>query len=208
MKSSREILEDYVCNKTNNSLVCKAFRKVDRKLFVPKSFGDYAYLDESVRLDGNSSISQPSLVAQMIDLLDLTGKERVLEIGTGSGYSAAILSLCCRQVYSIEINPKLAKTAEKRLKKLDFNNIIVHAGDGSRGLPNKAPFDAIIVTAAVREIPKALADQLKEKGKMVIPIQIKESDMQELFVCLKLNNKLIKKSITPVRFVSLVRSGK
>lgn len=204
MKSSREILEDYVCNKINNDLACEAFKKVDRKLFVPSKYADYAYLDEAIRLDGDSSISQPSLVAQMIDLLDLTGKEHVLEIGTASGYSAAILSLCSSSVDTIEINPKLAITAKKRLKSLGFNNITVHTGDGSFGLASKAPFDGIIVTAAAKEIPKALIDQLKEGGRMAVPLQIDESDMQELFVCLKLNNRLIKKPVIPVRFVPLV----
>lgn len=202
--SSRKHLDNYVCSQIKNDLVCKAFKKVDRKLFIPLGFENFAYSDSAIPLNSDSSISQPSLVAQMIDLLDLMGKEHVLEIGTASGYSAAILSLCCKEVDTIEINSKLAKSAQKRLKDLVFNNITVHTGDGSLGLASKAPFDEIIVTAAVREIPKALIGQLRDGGKLVIPIQMEESDMQELFVCLKLNNRLIKKPITPVRFVPLV----
>lgn len=169
---------------------------------------NYSYSDNAIPLDGGSSISQPSLVAQMIDLLDLTGDEHVLEIGTASGYSAAILSLCCKNVDTIEIDPELGKNAKERLKHLGFKNVSVHIGDGSLGIPSKAPFDAIIVTAAARKIPKALIDQLKAGGRMIIPIQVEESDVQELFVCLKLNDRLIKKPITPVRFVPLVRGEK
>lgn len=203
MDPQRLFLEENVCQEVREN-VCAAFKKVDRKLFVPRRFSAFAYRDEAIPLDGESSISQPSLVAQMIDLLDLMGKEHVLEIGTASGYSAAILSLCCKEVDTIEINSKLAKSAQKRLNFLGFNNITVHTGDGSLGLASKAPFDEIIVTAAVREIPKALIGQLRDGGKLVIPIQMEESDMQELFVCQKLNNRLIKKPVTPVRFVPLV----
>lgn len=202
--SSRKQLEDFVCLQIENNLVCHAFKKVDRKLFVPSRRINYAYSDSAIPLDGDSSISQPSLVAQMIDLLDLTGKERVLEIGTASGYSSAILSLCCKKVDTIEIDPSLAEYAKKRLRSLGFKNIAVHTGDGSLGLQNKTPFDAIVVTAAAQEIPQALIDQLKEGGRMVIPIQMEEPDMQELFVCLKLNDRLIKKPVIPVRFVPLV----
>ena len=204
MKSSREILEDYVCNKINNSLVCKAFGKVDRKLFVPSAFADYAYSDSAIPLNNDSSISQPSLVAQMIDLLQLTGREHVLEIGTASGYSAAILSLCCRQVHTIEINSKLAKSAQKRLKDLGFNNITVHTGDGSLGLASKAPFDGIIVTAAVREIPKALIVQLKNGGKIVIPVETNNPQSQDLVLGLKNKDRLVTKAVTIVKFVPLV----
>lgn len=194
-----------MCPQIKNKLVCEAFKKVDRKLFVPEKWANYAYLDSAIPLNMNSSMSQPTLVAQMIDLLDLTGEEHVLEIGTASGYSAAILSLCCKKVDTIEIDSKLAKTAIKRLE--SFDNISVHIGDGSLGLSQEAPFDAILVTAAAKEVPQALIDHLKEGGKIVIPIQMKEPDMQELFICLKLNNKLIKKPIIPVRFVPLAGGG-
>lgn len=202
MNFQRKLLGEKIRLEIGSGKVLNAFKKVDRKLFVPKEWVDQAYSDSAIPLDGNSSISQPTLVAQMIDLLDLTGEEHVLEIGTASGYSAAILSLCCKKVDTIEIDSKLAKTAIKRLE--SFGNISVHIGDGSLGLPQEAPFDAILVTAAAKEVPQALIDQLKEGGRIVIPIQMEEPDMQELFICLKLNNKLIKKPIIPVRFVPLV----
>jgi len=201
--SSRELLDKLVCQRAG-SLVCKAFKKVDRKLFAPEKWSEHAYSDNAIPLDNHSSISQPSLVAQMIDLLELTGGEHVLEIGTASGYSAAILSFCCKEVDTIEIDSELASSAKKRLMSLGFDNVKVHIGDGSLGIPSKAPFDAIVVTAAAQEFPKVLIDQLKEGGRMVIPIQMEESDMQELFVCLKVNNRLIKKPITAVKFVPLI----
>ena len=137
-----------------NNPVFKAFKKVDRKLFVPKRWEIYAYSDSAIPLNGESSISQPTLVAEMIDLLDLKGEERVLEIGTASGYSAAILSYCCKEVDTVEIDSSLASSVKERLMRLGFDNITVHLGDGSECLSSKAPFDAIIVTAAVSKIPK------------------------------------------------------
>jgi len=188
-----------------HSLVGTAFKKVDRKLFVPKQHAGLAHADIPIPLDGNSSISQPSLVAEMIDLLELTGREHVLEIGTASGYSAAILSYCCAGVETIEINPGLAKTAKARLKSLGFKNITVHTGDGTLGLPARAPFDAIVVTAAVEQIPGALIEQLKNGGRIVVPVGgIRESDMQQLIVGIKKGDKLITKSVNTVKFVPLV----
>ena len=187
------------------SLVNKAFKKVDRKLFVPKKYQDLAYSDTPIPLDGDSSISQPSLVVEMIELLELTGKEHVLEIGTASGYSAAILSYCCQKVDTIEINPHLAKTARVRLKALGYKNITVHTGDGTLGLPAKVPLDAIVVTAAVEQIPSALIEQLKNGGRIVVPVGgINASDMQQLVVGLKKGDKLITKSVNTVKFVPLI----
>ncbi len=186
------------------SLVNKAFKKVDRKLFAPKEYANLVYSDVPIPLDGDSSISQPSLVAEMIEFLRLTGKEHVLEIGTASGYSAAILSCCCKKVDTIEINPRLAKTAKKRLKALGYKNITVHTGDGTLGLPAKAPFDAIVVTAAAKEIPNALVEQLALGGRIVIPVGDVNSEMQQLIVGIKTKNKLLTKQVASVRFVPLV----
>ncbi len=202
--SPKKLLEHNVCSQLKNELLREAFKKVDRKLFVPKRWEKYAYVDSSIPLDGASSISQPSLVAEMIDLLDLSGNEHVLEIGTGSGYSAAILSLCCKEVDTVEIDPKLAITARKRFELLGLNNISVHIGDGSIGIPKKAPFDSIIVTAVAKEIPKALIDQLKERGRIIIPVEVEDSDIQELVLGIKKNESLVTKPITIVKFVPLV----
>lgn len=196
-------LEGYIRPLVKNN-VYNAFKKVDRKLFVPKKWENLAYSDNSISLDGHSSISQPTLVAEMIDLLDLKGNERVLEIGTASGYSAAILSLCCKEVDTIEIDPSLSKSARERLSSLGFKNIEVYTGDGSLGLADKAPFDAIVVTAAVSEIPKTLVEPMKEGGRIVVPVQIKGSDLQELILGIKEKGRLATKSITIVKFVPLV----
>ena len=189
-----------------HNLVKRAFKKVDRKLFAPKQYTGLAYSDTPIPLDSDSSIRQPSLVVEMIELLELTGKEHVLEIGTASGYSAAILSYCCKTVETIEINRSLAEKAKKRLQALGYKNITVHPGDGAFGLPAKAPFDAIVVTAAVEQIPSALIEQLKNDGRIVVPVGgINISDMQQLVVGLKKGDKLITKSVNVVKFVPLVR---
>ncbi len=187
-----------------HGLVNRAFKKVDRKLFVPKQYAGVAYSDTPIPLGGGSFISQPSLVAEMIELLELTGKEHVLEIGTASGYSTAILSYCCRKEDTIEINPRLAKTAKVRLKALGYKNITVHAGNGTFGLPAKAPFDAIIVTAAAKEIPNALVEQLAVGGRIVIPVEDVNSEMQQLIVGIKTKNRLLTKQVASVRFVPLI----
>ena len=201
--SSKKDLEDCVRPLVENN-VYQAFKSVDRKLFVPKKWEKYAYSDNAIFLDEASSISQPSLVAEMIDLLDLTGNEHVLEVGTASGYSAAILSLCCKNVDTIEIDSSLASSARRRLASLGFKNITVHAGDGSLGIPKKAPFDGIVVTAAASEIPEVLISQLNVGGKIVIPIQSKDSDLQELLVCSKEKSGLDCKPVSVVKFVPLV----
>ena len=139
----------------------------------------------------------------MTELLKLKGNEKVLEVGTGSGYQAAILSRLANKVYTVEILPKLAKKAAQTLKKLKNNNVRVEIANGTLGLPKYAPYDAIIVTAGAKDIPKALIDQLKIGGRMVIPVGI-ESGLQELKVVTKNRNKIDIKDIEPVLFVPLV----
>lgn len=201
--ASRNQLNYLVCSKVKEK-VYRAFIKVDRKLFVPEKFSDLAYLDQAINISETSSISQPSLVIRMIDLLELKGDENVLEIGTGSGYSSAIVSLCCKWVHTIEIDKDLVKKARSRLKNLGFTNISIYEGDGAQGLITEAPFDAILVNAAVKKIPRKLIDQLNDEGKMVIPVEGKFFHSQELFVCQKMSNKLVKTLITPVSFVKLL----
>lgn len=153
-----------------NPLVLEAFRQVDRREFAPYRFKSLAYKDKIIPLNNHSSISQPMTTAVMIDHLFLTGKERVLEIGTASGYGAAVLSHCASEVYTVEYDNKLATKAARKLKELGYTGVQVHIGDGALGLAEKAPFDAIIVTAAARDIPKALEEQLAEGGRIVIPV--------------------------------------
>lgn len=155
---------------TKNPLIIEAFARVDRGEFVPKNCKDSPYRDNIIPLGKNSSISQPSLTAEMLDNLGLHKTDKVLEIGTGSGYTAALLSYCAERVYTIEHNPELANQARERLLQLGYHNIEVYCGDGVLGLPEKAPFDAILVTGAAREVPKALAEQLAGGGRIVLPV--------------------------------------
>lgn len=189
-----------------SDLVYQAFEAVDRKSFTPADEIKNAYADVVIPLEGEgSTMSQPTLVAEMTELLGLTGKENVLEIGTGSGYSAAILAKCAAQVTTIEINPQLAKKAKTRLNRLGFQNVTVHAGDGHLGFVKKAPFDAIVVTAATRKVPRALIKQLVVGGRIVIPIGSETN--QVLRRITKLQEGVTKAELfSPVRFVPLVNS--
>lgn len=180
--------------------VLEAMLKVERHKFVPLNLQKYAYEDYPLEIGEDQTISQPYIVALMTELLELKGNEKVLEIGTGSGYQAAILAELCKEVYTIEIIPSLARRAKGLLKKLEYKNIKVKIGDGFYGWKEYAPFDGIIVTCAPATIPPKLIEQLAEGGRMVIPV----GDIyQELLLIRKIKGKLIKKSIIPVRFVPM-----
>jgi protein-L-isoaspartate(D-aspartate) O-methyltransferase len=183
--------------------VLEAFLKTPRHKFVEKKYQDEAYLDIPLPIGENQTISQPSLVAQMTQFLKLKGREKVLEIGTGSGYQAAILSGLAKEVYTVEILLNLAKKAAQTLKKLKYENVHVEFANGTLGLPKYAPYDAIIVTAGAKDIPKTLIDQLKIGGRMVIPVGAQPRS-QELKVVIKRKNKLEIENIEPVLFVPLI----
>jgi protein-L-isoaspartate(D-aspartate) O-methyltransferase len=171
---SREDLNRVVRSVIDGDRVIKAFENVDRAMFVADGFQDLAYTNEGALPPTETSpvMSKPSMVARMTALLELTGEETVLEVGAGSGYGAAILSELAKKVHSIEVYPKLAESATERLKSLGFDNVDIHQGDGAYGVPEAAPFDAILVTAAVMgEIPGVLLDQLAPGGRMVLPIK-------------------------------------
>lgn len=182
--------------------VLEAMRKVERHRFVPSEFEHFAYEDMPLPIGSGQTISQPYIVALMTELLQLKGKEKVLELGTGSGYQAAILAELTKEVYTIEILPELARRAEKLLKDLGYKNIKVKSGDGYLGWPESAPFDAIIVTCAPEKVPQPLIEQLAEGGRMVIPVG---EAYQELKLLVKTKGKLIQKDILPVRFVPMRR---
>lgn len=152
-----------------DSRVLEAFRSVPRHMFVPEGEREYAYEDHPLPIGFGQTISQPYIVALMSEVLQLCGNEKVLEIGTGSGYQAAILALLSRRVYSIERIPELASEAARDLAELGLTNVTVLCRDGSMGLPEQAPFDAIIVTAAAPRPPQVLMDQLAERGRLVVP---------------------------------------
>jgi len=176
-------------------------RDVPRHLFVDPAHQAEAYEDHPLPIAGNQTISQPYIVALMTELLDLQPQDRVLEIGTGSGYQSAVLSKLAREVYSIEIVPELARASAERLRKLGYTNVTVREGDGYRGWPEHAPFDGIVVTAAPPRIPEPLLEQLAPGGRMVIPVG---DFFQELKVFTKeKDGKVTEKDILPVRFVPM-----
>lgn len=179
----------------------KALRAVPRHLFVPDHLKPYAYRDTPLPIGNGQTISQPYIVAFMTEALELKPTDRVLEIGTGSGYQAAVLARICAEVYSIEILESLGKEAAGRLKRLGYTNIHLRVGDGYRGWPEAAPFDAIIVTAAPPEIPKALLDQLKTGGRMVVPVGTGE---QTLVRIRRTKGGYSRQNLLPVRFVPMV----
>ena len=183
-----------------NQHVLDAMMKVPRHLFMDDSDIQRAYADEPQSIGEGQTISQPYIVAFMTEQLKVDKTSRVLEIGTGSGYQAAVLSEVVDSVFTIEIIPELARKAKKSLHELHYNNIVVRQGDGYNGWPDKAPFDAIIVTAAPPNIPQLLLQQLKIGGRMVLPVG---EYLQELVVVKKSDSGIDMESILPVRFVPM-----
>ncbi len=181
--------------------VLQAMLKVPRHSFVPSDLRTYAYGDEPLPIGEGQTISQPYIVAYMTEALRLTGGERVLEIGTGSGYQTAILAELAREVYTVEIVASLSLRAQEVLRELNYQNIFFRVGDGGLGWRESAPFDAIIVTAAPRIVPKALEDQLAGSGRMVIPVGI---EYQELLLVERGKKGFSRRNLLPVRFVPLV----
>jgi protein-L-isoaspartate(D-aspartate) O-methyltransferase len=180
--------------------VLAAMRQVERHLFVPEPLRRQAYSDGPLPIGEGQTISQPYIVAIMTELLDLQGQEKVLEIGTGSGYQAAILGELCKEVYTIEIVEPLGRRASKLLDSMGYENISVRIGDGYAGWPEKAPFDAIMLTAAPPKIPQPLLDQLAEGGRLVAPVG---EDYQTLQLVTKSKGVLKYEDVLPVRFVPM-----
>lgn len=184
-----------------NSRVLTAMGRVPRHEFVPEKLRQHAYEDRPLPIGYGQTISQPYIVAFMTEYLDPRPTDRVLEIGTGSGYQAAVLSELVAEVYTIEIVESLADRASADLARLAYTNVHVRAGDGYRGWPGKAPFDAVIVTCAPGSVPQPLTDQLAEGGRMMIPVgQIWD---QRLILLEKTDGQLEQKSVLPVRFVPM-----
>ncbi len=186
-----------------NGRVMRAMAEVPRHEFVPDDERVSAYLDIPLPIGHGQTISQPYIVALMTDLLELEPGDKVLEVGAGSGYQAAVLSKLAREVRTIEIVPALARACRERLARLGFANVTVHEGDGAAGLDGAAPFDAIIVTAAARRVPPALVEQLKRGGRMAIPLG-EEGGAQELVLLAKdARGEVSARPVLPVRFVPL-----
>jgi protein-L-isoaspartate(D-aspartate) O-methyltransferase len=180
--------------------VLEAMRSVPRHLFVPDEMRAHAYEDRPLPIGWSQTISQPYIVAAMTELLDPQPDHKVLEVGAGSGYQAAVLAKLVKEVHTIEIVPELAKQAKLNLAAAGIKNVNVIAGDGYRGLPSKAPFDGIIVTAAPEEVPQPLLDQLKIGGRLVIPVGDSE---QYLKLLEKTKDGIVTRSVFEVRFVPM-----
>jgi len=185
-----------------DSAVLAAMREVPRHLFVEEVFLDEAYDDNPLPIGDGQTISQPYMVAIMTELLDLTGKERVLEIGTGSGYQAAVLSRLCRWVFTVERISRLSERARNSIQQCGYDNVTFLVADGSRGWPHAAPYDGIIVTAGAPRIPNVLVDQLADGGRLVIPVGDRFS--QTLKRVVKIDNRTRVENHTGCRFVDLV----
>jgi protein-L-isoaspartate(D-aspartate) O-methyltransferase len=196
----RMVETQIVSRGVKDPLVLAAMRKVPRHLFVPEEFRVHAYADGPLPIGEGQTISQPYIVAIMTELLELKGGEKVLEIGTGSGYQAAVLAEIAGEVYTIEIVKTLAERAEAQLTRLGYKNVHVTAGDGYRGWPAHAPFDGIIVTAAPDHVPKPLKDQLKVGARLVIPVG---KYFQELLVVERTTKGYKERNVIPVRFVPM-----
>jgi len=188
-----------------NPAVLQAMRSVPRHLFMPEGVRDMAYEDHPVPIGYGQTISQPYIVAVMTELLEPGKDHRVLEIGTGSGYQAAVLAGLVKHVYSIEIVPELARSASATLAHLGYRNVTVRHGDGYKGWPEEAPFDRIIVTAAPPEIPQALLDQLRPGGKLVAPVGSTVWGQDLVVVDKTAQGKLRRRSVFPVMFVPMVK---
>jgi protein-L-isoaspartate(D-aspartate) O-methyltransferase len=185
--------------------VLSAMEKIPRHEFVEARYRDQAYDDHPLPIAAGQTISQPYIVALMLELLQLNSSSKVLEIGTGSGYQTALLTQLANHIYSVERHPELARQAADNLSRLGLTNFTVITGDGSRGLAQYAPFDAIIVSAAASEIPPALFDQLREGGRMIIPVGPPEA--QELQLVRKQGGKALISLREGCRFVPLIRDS-
>ena len=201
-KAIKMVNEQIIVRGVTDQDVLKVLETTPRHQFVPPEIAKYAYDDSPLPIGEGQTISQPYIVAFMTEILDMDSSHKVLEIGTGSGYQAAVLSPLVKHVYTIEIVKTLANRADSTIKKLGYKNVTVRWGDGYEGWPEEAPFDRIIGTAASPEIPRALIEQLKPGGTMVLPVGTK---WQEIVVVTKSpTGKIRKKNVLPVRFVPMV----
>ncbi len=199
------VKEQIITRGVKDPTTLAAMRAVPRHLFVPASLAPRAYQDRPLPIGYGQTISQPAIVAFMTEIINPGPGRKILEIGTGSGYQAAVLAATGAQVYTIEIIPQLAASAAARLKKLGFGDVAVKTADGYYGWPEQAPFDAIIVTAAAEFIPPPLIEQLAEAGLMIIPVG-SPYFVQTLMLVQKQNGKVISNNLMPVRFVPFQRA--
>lgn len=202
LERDRENLIDHLRHEIKDERVLNAMTRVRRELFVPSSSRHLAYEDRPLPIGEGQTISQPFIVALMTQALELVGTEKVLEVGTGSGYQAAILAELAREVITVERLQKLANTARRTLEKLGYTNVKVHSVEKTLGWPAEAPYDAIMVTAGAPRIPQELIDQLTVGGRLVIPVGSHWE--QDLLQVVKQKEGFTAKNLTPCRFVPLI----
>jgi protein-L-isoaspartate(D-aspartate) O-methyltransferase len=205
VQRERLVKESMEARGIRNPAVLRAMRETPRHEFMPEAVRKFAYEDRPVPIGYQQTISQPSLVAFMTETLDVGKQHRVLEIGTGSGYQAAVLAALAKEVYTIEIVPELARSSAETMKRLGHKNVYTREGNGYLGWPEQAPFDRIILTAAPPELPQALVDQLKPGGKLIAPVGRTPLEQELLLVEKSAAGKVTKRSILPVRFVPMVQ---
>lgn len=201
----RMVEDQLVFRGIKDKKVLDAMEATPRHLFIPEEYRALSYSDQPVQIGFGQTISQPYIVAFMTELLQADKNDVVLEIGTGSGYQAAVLSRLVKKVYTIEVVERLGREAMKKLEELGYMNVEVKIDDGYKGWPERGPFDAIIVTAAAEHIPQPVIDQLKPGGRMVIPVGGVYAVQDLMLITKDASSNIIKKSITPVRFVPLIR---
>ena len=201
-RARRELLAELRALGIRDERVLSAMARVPRHLFVPPELVPYAYEDRPLPIGAGQTISQPYIVALSTQALELSPQDRVLEIGTGSGYQAAVLAELAGEVYTVERLPELSQAARERLERLGYRNLHFRVGDGTKGWPDEAPFDAILVTAAAPKVPQSLVEQLAEGGRLVIPIGGRES--QDLWLMRRRTRRLEKVYLCPCTFVPLI----
>ena len=204
-RAYRTALVCEVGEEIRSRMVLGAMAQVPRHLFVPKASISLAYANTALAIGYEQTISEPQVVALMTEALDLDGRQRVLEIGTGSGYQAAVASLLASEVFSIEVVPELAQEAAARLRRLGYANVSVRQGDGYRGWPERAPFDRILLTAAPEQVPLALFDQLAEGGILVAPVG-QQGTLQRLERYRKMGAEIARDDLGGVFFVPMVHA--
>ncbi len=199
-KRAAMVMTQIISRGVHDERVLDALRKVPRERFVREKDLDLAFYDGPLSIGSGQTISQPYIVAYMTEMLSLTGKDRVLEIGTGCGYQTAVLAEVAAEVYSVEIVGELSERAKGILEELGYGNVHLRAGDGSEGWPEQAPFDAIMVTAAPARVPKRLIEQLAEGGRMILPVGVYE---QYLRLVTKRGDEVEERDMIGVRFVPM-----
>jgi protein-L-isoaspartate(D-aspartate) O-methyltransferase len=204
---SRMVEQQIAARDVTDPSVLDAMRAVPRHRFVPGMSPELAYSDRPLPIGHDQTISQPYIVARMTELVRPDASDRVLEIGTGSGYQAAVLAAIVDSVFTVEIIPELARTARARLDTLGYDNVVVRTGDGYKGWPEHAPFDAVVVTAAPEEIPPPLLDQLAPGGRMIVPVGPTGRTQRLTLVTKSADGEVSRRTIAPVRFVPFLREN-